>query len=361
MVRTAQPEDYEALFALVARILNETGAQKAPIFSPDLWRWQCLTPGFETLVVVAQAGAQLVGSYHLVSRDMLYFGQPRKMVLLQDLGVLPDYRRHGVFMQMSDFAVQQAAARGWDITYSFPNHRSYPGFIHKQHYRHVEVVPVFVRPLNPGAMLAERLPVADLWRGLGRAVMLPYDVFFGPSEVAAQPIKRFTADVDDLSRRFVMRAGMGCFRTAGFLNWRFLDKPTLPPSANTESRSEYTAWAAYDAGTLHAYLVTRRARMFGNDCVLLMDFGCADGADQRLRGLIAARLAAERAAGASMAVTMGLHPFFRSLGKLGFVTVPTRANPRPLNFIVRGHTERVRDDMNQAAYWFTTLADWDVL
>jgi predicted N-acetyltransferase YhbS len=350
-IRGAEPADYEALFTFIQRILDETGAQKAPIFSPELWRWQCQTPGFDTLAVVAKDGAEVVGSYHLVSRDMWYFDQPRTMVLLQDLGVHPDYRRHGVFVQMSDYAVSEAAARGWDVTYSFPNHRSYPGFIKKQSYRHVDTVPVYVRPLDVGQILAERLPLRALWRMLGGTVMLPYDGMFRWRAAEAIPIERFSGDVDALSRQFVKRAGMGCKRDAAFLNWRFLDKPT----------HEYHAWGRSQQNRLRAYLVTRRAHMFGANCLLLMDFGCADGADDDLRGLIAARLMAERREGMALAVTMGLHPFFGQLRRLGFIRVPNRLNPRPLNFIVRGHTHRVSDDIYDAKKWFTTLADWDVL
>ncbi len=350
-IRALKPEDRERLFDLVRSTLSETGALKAAIFSPALWEWQCLSPGFEALVVVAEDGQELVGCYHLVSRDMKFFGQQHKMALLQELGVLPAYRRQGLFMKMSEFAVERAAAQGWSLTYSFPNHRSFPGFIKKQGYRHLGNASVWVRPLNPARMLEARLPLKTVGRAVARVGMAMFDAVFSMKEGVAQEIGEFSSEVNAISSNFLTGEKIGCVRDARFLNWRFLQKPT----------HEYTAWGLRREGNLTAYLVTRRASMFGADCMLLMDFGCLTGCEADLLRLIGGRVAAGRSEGAVLAVAMGLHPFFRRLGRLGFIRVPEQVNPRPVRFIVRRHGDRVDDRVYRFSNWFTTLADWDVL
>jgi predicted N-acetyltransferase YhbS len=320
-IREAQESDIPALVQFVGDILRETDARKAPLFDETFWRWEHRTLGREALVVLAEDGARIVGAYHLTPRVMRWHGQPRTMVLLQDLGVHADYRRHGVFMQMSTFAVDEAARRGWDVTYSLPNHRSYPGFIKKQGYTHVATVPVRVSPLPLRPLFSVR------------------------STGEVRPIQRFAADVDSLGVAFADSAGIGCARDSAFLNWRFVDKPG----------ALYQAHGLYDDGTLRAYVVTRRTRMFGLDCLLLMDF-----AGEPVLPLLSARMDAAARDGARLAVTMGLHPHMRSLARLGFVTVPNRLNPRVLHFIVRAHTARV-SGVEQPSSWALTLADWDVL
>ena len=355
VIRNITEEDVPQLVPLVHRILKETDAQKAPYFNEQIWRWQYQTPGLESLVVAVEDEGELVGSYHYVSRDMVFDGQVRKMVLMQDLGVLSDYRRRGLFLRMADHCNSQLDDLQWDVTYSLPNHRSFPGLINHLGYAYVDNVAVYVRPLLPGKILAERLPLATLWDGLGHLGMLPYEVLFPLPQIDADlrihTIECFDDSVNSLSWEFVSRAGMGCWRTDVFLNWRFLDKPT----------QEYTVQGASRGDDLLAYIVTRPAELFGTETLLIVDMGCRDGEDAALNSLLGAALQAARVRGIAAAVTMGQHPFFGQLWQMGFLSVPDRINPRPLRFIAQRHSDRVDETIYQAEKWFITLADWDVL
>jgi GNAT superfamily N-acetyltransferase len=346
-VREAREADVPALVQFVGDILRETDAQKAPLFDEAFWCWEYRTPGREALVVVAEDGARIVGAFHLTPRPMRWNGEARTMVLLQDLGVHVEYRRHGIFMDMCTFAVDAVGRRGWDVTYSLPNPRSYPGFIQKQGYTHVTSVPVRVSPLNLGAA-ASRLPLRPLWRTLGAPFTRAERALFSVrSTDVMRAIERFEVDVDALGAAFADSTGAGCARDAAFLNWRFVDKPGRL----------YQAHGIYHEGVLRAYVVTRRMRMFGLDCLVLMDYA---GQVDALLPLLSARMDAAARDGAGLAVTMGLHPLMRSLVRLGFITVPNCLNPRVLHFIVRTHTGRVTN-VALPSSWALTLADWDVL
>ena len=106
--------------------------------------------------------------------------------------------------------------------------------------------------------------------------------------------------------------------------------------------------------------MTRPAALFDTRCTVFMDLGCAAGEDAALRRLIRTRLEADRRDGAVLGVTMGLHPHFGELGKVGFVRVPERFNPRPLNLIAQELTETGPELFDPSA-WHITPADWDVL
>jgi GNAT superfamily N-acetyltransferase len=347
--REAQEPDVPQIVRFVTRILHETGAQKAPLFDEVFWRWEYRTPGREALVVLAFDEDQIVGAFHLTPRTMSLDDKQRTMVLLQDLGVDAEYRRHGVFVKMATFAIQEAIRRGWDVTYSLPNQRSYPGFIKKLGYTHVASIPVQISPLNIGTALGKRLPLGGLWK----AVYTPFGwamqkVFSVKGDGTIRRIERFTPDVDPLGSAFVGVTGAGCIRDSDFLNWRFIDKPG----------SLYEAYGWYVNNTLRAYTVTRSMQMFGLDCILLMDFA---GAQADLLPLLSECMQIAYKRGIAIAVTMGLHPVLRSLKQLGFLTVPHRINPRVLQFIVQCHTEQVTDAVCLPTAWTLTLVDWDVL
>lgn len=355
IVRHVRPDDYERLFRLVKDILAESDAQKAPYFNEAFWRWQCLSPGFESVVTVAEDGGELVGSFHLVSREMFHPGGKGRMVLLHDLGVLEAYRRKGLFLRLAQCAVDHVTEQGWDMTYSLPNEKSYPGFIKHLQYRHVTVAPVYVRPLHPEVILAERLPFAPVWKFLGRTAMRFYDSLrpldTRTEEMRISPVSRFSSEVDGVSRQFVARAGLGCTRDAEFLNWRFVDHPGV----------SYERWEIREDGTLLAYVITRRAELFNTEVLLFMDVACADEAEDALMTLISERLQDGREQGLALGVLMGLHPLFSRLGSLAFYTVPEGMNPRPMNFIVRPHSDTLGDEIFDPSRWCITLADLDIL
>ncbi|OLB12560.1 MAG: hypothetical protein AUH07_07850 [Gemmatimonadetes bacterium 13_2_20CM_70_9] len=58
-------------------------------------------------------------------------------------------------------------------------------------------------------------------------------------------------------------------------------------------------------------------------------------------------------------MTMGLHPAFGELRRLGFVRVPQRFNPRPFDLLARGLAES-GPELFEPSVWHVTLADWDV-
>lgn len=355
VIRNITEADIPKVASLVQRVLKETDAQKASFFDEANWRWQYTSSEIGALVVIADDEGTFAGSFHYAARDMLFDGQVRKMVLLQDLGVLPEYRRRGLFLKMAEHANQQMPDLEWDVTYSLPNHRSFPGFVKHLGYTHADTVQVYIRPLLPGKALAEKLPIAPLWNGLGKVGMLPYDTLFplksASSNLRIEPITHFDDSVNELSKQFVQRAGMGGWRTADFLNWRFIKNPG----------QSYRIFGAWENDTLQAYLVTRITRLFGTDAFLLMDMGCRDGQDVSLHALVGESLRIARSENIAVAVLMGRHPLFPTFWRQGFLPIPNKVNPRPLNFIVREHTERVDKRIYEAENWFLTLADWDVL
>src|SRR5437667_4627369 len=99
---------------------------------------------------------------------MRFRDQPAVGAMVQDVGTLSAYRRQGVFRAMGGFALERLRAEGVDFIYTFPNARSLPSFVRNHGYAVVARVPVYLAPLDLGALLGSRLRVGAPGRWLGR-------------------------------------------------------------------------------------------------------------------------------------------------------------------------------------------------
>ena len=336
-------------------VFHETAGQKTSEFGRALWEWQYLQGEHPSLVVVADDDGRLCGYYHALIVDMQRDGRAVLGAMVQDVGTLASYRGRGIFKDMGGYALQRVKEVGAEFVYTFPNERSRPSFERNHKYQRVARVPVWISPLNITGLVAgkARLPFLEIlgapfapfhraWRRSGLA---------GAADVAVRPEPVFTPEIVALAANFSAQVAISLTRSARYLSWRFNEKPN----------GGYVCWSLSRAGKRVAHVVTRRSTLFDSPCVTFMDFGCAPGSEDELRLLMRHRLASEQRDGAMLAVTMGLHPFFETLGGLGFVRVPERFNPRPFNLLTRvpGGTET--PDLLDQKRWQITLADWDVL
>jgi Acetyltransferase (GNAT) domain len=336
-------------------ILAETGGQKGPSFGPALWEWQYVRGEHPALIVVAEGdGGKLCGYYHVPLVNLQIHGQPVLGAMVQDVATLAAYRGQGVFRDMGACALAAMKTRGVGMIYTFPNHRSLPSFVRNHDYTVIARVPVRVRPLDVGAVLRAKVgPLGTLlgapatW--LHRALALRAGLPRGGEAVA--PLNPPGPDIDAIAHAFAAQVPAALSRTARYLRWRFLEKPTR----------EYGLWGLTRSGSLRAYVALRQAPLFGTTCAMVMDLGCAPGEEDALLRLLNARLDAERAAGAALAVMMGIHPFLPRLSGAGFVRVPERFNPRPFNLLGKILDLRLPVDVLSDVGWMITLADWDVM
>jgi hypothetical protein len=348
--REATPADYEQILAINREILVETAGQKMAGFSRLLWEWQYLQPEEKSLVSVADDHGTIAGYMHGLRFPYRYRGRRIIACMTQDAATVPAYRRQGVVHATHAYARETFARTGMPFTVGFPNHRMFPDYDHS-HYTTVTFVPVYLCPLDFGR-LAERFHLGPLGALVGPLyrTILARPMPLAPGEEVIR-IERFDDTIEPVSREFADMVTVCIDRTARFLNWRFVEKPT----------HEYGMWALRRAGALRAYVVTKRGDMYGSPAAIIMDLGCRAGEEDTLLRLLAARLPEEQAAGAAAAVTMGLHPVFSRLRRLGFLRVPDRWNPRPIRFVAKLLHDDFDPAVLRAESWFVTLGDWDVL
>jgi GNAT superfamily N-acetyltransferase len=354
-IRAAGPDDFAAVRECMSAVFRETAPERAAQFNEAMWTWQYLANPQGSLVVMAEDEAGPCGYYHAMFCAMRHRGSPCTAAMVQDVGTLASHRGRGIFRQVGAFALKSLGARGTDFIYTFPNARSLPSFIRDHSYRIAGRAPAYLLPLRLGPLLAERLRLGPIGRGLGALLGPGHRVLCTRSprlrtDEHAVAMAGFDERVTPLVDAFAPPDGVCLERTPAYLNWRFMEKPSR----------EYTAWGLWRGDTLAAYTVTRPAAIMDTSCVLFMDFGCRAGEETALVRLIATRLSAERAAGTVLAVTMGLHPVCARLRGLGFLRVPERLNPRPFNLVIKDLAGSERPDLVEPLNWLISLADWDV-
>lgn len=355
-VREAEPADYPGLRACMTTVFQETHGQKSEVFDHRLWEWQYLRTERPSLIVIAESEGRVIGYYHALTLTMSRGGRAVSGAMVQDVGTLAEYRGQGVFREMGGYALQQLRRLSVDFIYSFPNERSRPSFERNHKYARVALVPIYVTPLDPAQVVGARIGLPSLGRAVGR-VVLPITRHWRERQARLLPSETVesTASVSDEMAASCQLSGsqrsLHLVRTARFLTWRFLEKPD----------GGYRMWVLRTAGKVTAFVVTRVAKLFDVPSVVFLEFGCSSSQMSALQRLVASRLAAEQREGALLGVTMGLHPFFGSLARLGFLRVPERLNPRPFNLLIKNLGVTEGADLTDPSRWLITLSDWDVL
>jgi diamine N-acetyltransferase len=120
IIRNATAEDYDALCEQFEATDALHRANLPQIFQkPQDAAWQYswyseLISNENAILLVAQAGMQLVGFIHMVMRDSLTVPVfvPRRYAVIEDLGVKSEFRRQGIGRKLISAASEWAIPKG---------------------------------------------------------------------------------------------------------------------------------------------------------------------------------------------------------------------------------------------------------
>ena len=142
-------------------------------------------------------------------------------------------------------------------------------------------------------------------------------------------------------------------RNPDYLAWRFEKRPG----------ARHFYFSIRSRGEVQAAAIFKLDEMLGNQALVLMDYAFREGKEFALLQLIQHVKRNGRAdigQPFSLIFTAGKSDLMPLLKKIGFVPVPAKFNPRPLDLLVRnlaGASQAIFDPAN----WHVTMADWDVM
>jgi GNAT superfamily N-acetyltransferase len=168
----------------------------------DLFAWKHFDNPFgRSIILIADAGGRIAGLRAFMRWELTNpAGGLIRAVRPVDTATHPDFRRMGIFRNLTMAALEEARADGVHLVFNTPNADSGAGY-RSMGWKDVQPIGAFVRPKRP-------------WRGsvdpgTDRSAFIP------GGESPAPP---------DLPDRPPM--GLRTVRSAAYRNWRFADHPT---------------------------------------------------------------------------------------------------------------------------------------
>lgn len=155
-----RPYDAAAMPAIVEMARGALGAAPATPMTPEFWAWKhAANPVGPSFGIYAWDDAtQRVAGLRMFLRWKFTQGDraPVTAVRAVDTATHADYRRRGLFSQLTQQAIEQLGAEGVSLIFNTPNESSLPGYL-KLGWRTVARLPLMVRPLRPARMAARRI------------------------------------------------------------------------------------------------------------------------------------------------------------------------------------------------------------
>lgn len=235
VLRPAEPRDIPAILALNRRFYAGEDWVSERFFA---WRFGDTAAGGH-ITWLAFDGDTLAGTYSVFPLRFWVGGQERLGSASWATLTNPDYarvilRRDGrlksIFIALADLAFDECRRRGVEFCYTFPNQKSYDGFVKHLSFEQLDTLRFRVCPLHFAPLLARKFPK---WSALAWALAGPAKLAYRllkprratDSSVVVEPVAWDDPRLDSLWQR--CRAGWPILqvRDRGYYHWRFATNP----------------------------------------------------------------------------------------------------------------------------------------
>ena len=226
--RGYRPEDEAEVLELLKLSLGESPVLQR---TPALWQWKHQNSPFgpSYVRVACNETGLLVGMRAFMRWEFQIEGLKVRAVRAVDTATHPDYRRMGIFANLTSQVVDDTREDGVDLIFNTPNSFSLPGYLKLGWQRAASVQPM-VKVLNyprfafglarHGLKLRSSPPSWDMMEFF-REEPTPVATILERREAVEQLLNQDGA-ANEQSGRF------GTHRSWDYLRWRYADHPTIP-------------------------------------------------------------------------------------------------------------------------------------
>lgn len=210
-IREATPEDRPDIIRLAVRALGWRGDERDLAFFA--WKHDD-NPFGPSPAWVAIEGAMIVGFRTFLRWEFTTQGAQRlRMVRAVDTASDPDHQGRGIFRSLTEHAVRELTASGYDAVFNTPNNQSRPGYL-KMGWTELgrPAVGVWPRGLLAALKMVQSRKPADKWSEPT-----------GVGESAAEGLGG--AWLESLLATLPAQQGWSTARSAGYLRWRYGFEP----------------------------------------------------------------------------------------------------------------------------------------
>ena len=330
----------------------EGDSHNAENFSRENWIWQYekLSSG-EARIFVCEFEGKIVGYYHVPIYIGQIDGNLKKFAMVQDVAVSRSMRGQSVFRKIAEFATEDLVNSDINLIYTFPNDKSIHTFVKYNGYKQISVFDCFILPIRSADVLTAKLKLFGLEKIAGWFA----DKFIESLTKKISPKSKFEKIdfFDEKTAEFFIEFGrrfsVSLNRDAKYLNWRFFEKPSGKHVVIKMSRDE----------KISAVVVFKLDEILKTKTAVILDFAFTE--KENFYELVNyLKKNAENIFGEKIGLIFTAVNCTEIEAKYGFVKVPPKFNPRPLNLLVKNITED-EATVFDSKKWHAILSDWDVL
>ena len=352
-------QDESQLMSAIKDIMMENSSHNIEAYDHKFWKWKYRTlPNQQSHVSVGRdENKQILSYYHSVCFLGKYNGQKIPYASIQDVAVSNQLRGQGFFAKISAFANKQIDDDQIKISYVFPNHRSIHTYLKYDKYTFVNDLKAYILPLNIAQLINAKVNL----RGVEKIFGKTFDLFWNMLSIFSLLPRKFkierqdsiTESMIEVFEKYSHLFEYGLIKDKAYLDWRFIQKPY---------QKNHIFTIADDKGNTKAVAILKEDEIKGIPCLLLMDFAYTlDGGDKYFLKLLSnLRNNHQKYFGGKIGLifTTLNAPIESKFLRIGFLRIPQKINPRPLNLLIRCN---VNDpELYKKEKWNVTLCDWDV-
>lgn len=351
----AEEKDFEQLVNLVAKVLRDGESLHAEKYDLNKWRWKYYTMRYaEPRIYICKEGEQIIGYYHCPVYRGTVDGTAKKFAMVQDVGMSEAARGKGVFSKLATFATNDLKNSNINLIYTFPNDKSINTFIKYNGYSKIQTLSTLVLPVKFANIIAAKIKLMGIEILIG-AVLDGIYSFKTPSLKNKFNIKleeKITPQIVEVFLDFEKRFKNTLTRDYDYLHWRFEQKP----------HGKHYFFSASDSEKIVAVAIISIEDLLGSKAAVVIDFAVLKNNDEAFAELINNirknyKKYFDEPIGMIYTSTISNNEML--FKKAGFLIVPEKLNPRPLNLLGNNVSEHA--NVLNAQNWNITLSEWDVL
>ena len=348
--------DEPSLIVAIKEIMEENDAHNVMHFNLDAWKWQNKQlPGGRSLVYVGKNQEDKIMAYYHVP---LYKGKKAGgenvwYAMIQDVAVSNQLRGHGIFKEIASFANKDLDEKNIEVVYTFPNIKSIHTFLKYNGFSKINTLPTFILPFNTALIIKSKINIPLLANILGFVVDKTVSFFPKKFKNKGSLLSHtsITPEILKVYDSFSKTYEYGLIKDQAYLHWRFLEKSGYFIVSIDEQLT----------GNIVAVAVFKKDIILKIPCLVLMDFAYMNDKQTFLLDLLSKIKKNQKSLFGeefAMMFTSCNAAISTNLHKAGFLKIPDKRNPRPLNLLIRSSLPE--KDTAEKRNWNITLCDWDV-
>ena len=346
-------KDLRSLLLAMEAISNEVKSHDKNYFRMNVWKWRYeALPSKISKIYLAKFREEIIGYYHVPTYSVSVEGKLYKIGNVQAVGVLSKFRKYGVFRKLSEFA-NNDLTNHVDLIYSFPNSRSIHTFIKYNNYKKLIEMPALLLPLNLSTIIEKKIGskfISTFLNFLFSIFLKVKRKYLTDNETIEEP-NFIGKDIINLFKAFELKSKISIIRDQNYFNWRYLNYPF----------KNYKLFVLKKSKQVEAACFCSFEEILGSSGIIIMDIAYSNKEScEKLLSNIEKYLHEKGTYKANFIYFSGILKNISVFKSIGFLKIPTRLNPRPLNLVIR-NTKIANEKllMNQKN-WLVTPGDWDV-